>query len=257
MPAKGPDLTGQTFGYWTVLGEAEKLDVNRRWFCRCACGTERAVQQPSLNRGGSQSCGCQQVALGGLPLKSHGMTKHRAYKSWISLRARCNNPNDTGYADYGGRGITVCARWEASFEAFWEDMGPTWFPKATIERRDVNGNYEPGNCCWIGKTEQPKNRRMNVFIDTPWGSLTLAEAARKIGLSPMAFGRRYNRGWRGEKLFEPPAEKGARITPRTAIYLDTPFGRLDTNEAAERLGISVESLRHRLRRGETAETLFS
>lgn len=144
----------------------------------------------------------------------HGMWNHPAYKSWMAMRARCNNPKDAGFKDYGGRGISVDPRWNDSFMSFWTDMGPTWKPGMSIERLNVNGNYEPSNCCWIPRADQPKNRRMCVFIDTPWGNMTLADAARKIGLSPMAFGRRYNQGWRGEKLFQPPFEKGARITPR-------------------------------------------
>ena len=79
------------------------------------------------------------------------------YNAWRSMRKRCNNPNNRAYPNYGGRGITICDRWD-SFPNFYEDMGPCP-PGLTLERRDTNGNYEPTNCYWADRTTQNRNRR--------------------------------------------------------------------------------------------------
>lgn len=83
----------------------------------------------------------------------------KPWNSWMAMRKRCRDPNNIGWANYGGRGIRVCKEWDESFEAFWRDMGPTWEPGLTIERLNVDGNYEPDNCVWIPLSNQLRNRR--------------------------------------------------------------------------------------------------
>lgn len=88
----------------------------------------------------------------------HGLSNSPEYDCWIAMKARCNKPNHPEYFYYGGRGITVCANWIDSFNNFYSDMGAR--PKGgTIERRDVNGNYEPNNCVWASINIQQLNRR--------------------------------------------------------------------------------------------------
>ena len=93
----------------------------------------------------------------------HGET-HRTpeYKSWITMRQRCLNPNKDCYHYYGGRGITVCHRWRNSFENFLEDMDPRPSPELTLERNNNDGNYEPDNCKWATRKEQSQNRRIMI-----------------------------------------------------------------------------------------------
>jgi hypothetical protein len=109
------------------------------------------------------------------------------------MKARCLRPTHHAWRNYGGRGITVCDRWQGSFENFWEDMGPTYQPGLTIERVNNALGYFPENCTWDTRKVQGRNRRTNRIIATPWGEMTIAEAAERVGLSQSTFGKRLAR----------------------------------------------------------------
>lgn len=131
----------------------------------------------------------------------HGLTKlhPRAYRSWRDMRGRCNNKNNDDYKDYGGRGITVCARWD-DFAAFMEDMGDR--PRGTsIERRNNNGNYEPTNCMWADPTTQASNKRSNRHITYAGETRTLASWCRRYGLDHSKVRYRLANGWGFERAF--------------------------------------------------------
>ena len=116
------------------------------------------------------------------------------YSVYRNMLQRCYNPRYKRYADYGGRGITVCPEWRHSFANFWLDMSGTYKPGLTLDRRDNNGNYSPDNCRWITLQEQLANRRCSITVDSPYGRVTLDELARLSGINRNTLASRYKRG---------------------------------------------------------------
>lgn len=197
------DLTGQRFGKLVCIGVETRAKratetspaVETSWRCRCDCGNEKVVRLCNLGYN-TNSCGCIRNTQG-----AH-TRKHPLWKTWSGMHQRCNDANCRSYPDYGGRGIAVCERWQ-SFPNFLEDMEATYFKGASIDRKDVNGNYEPSNCRWATSKEQGRNRRYNVFINTPWGRVTVAEAAERMNIPQRVLRGRIRKGWSEERIFDP------------------------------------------------------
>lgn len=157
------DLTGRTFGRLTVVGRASNDGRGKaRWMCRCTCSELVIVKGDNLRNGHTQSCGCLSVETTKLRSTSHGHASHTAgasptYRTWSAMIRRCTNQNAVQWPYYGGRGITVCERWR-TFENFLTDMGERPAGK-TIDRINVDGDYEPENCRWATAIEQNRNQR--------------------------------------------------------------------------------------------------
>ncbi|TXH35250.1 MAG: hypothetical protein E6Q98_15775 [Rhodospirillaceae bacterium] len=137
----------------------------------------------------------------------HGLSYDPEYRAWQTMRLRCLNPKNQAYPDYGGRGITVCARWLTSPAAFLADIGPKPSPKHELGRLDVNGPYEPGNCRWVLRKINDRNRRSNHWIEIDGVRRTIAEWCEITGLPHDTVTKRLRAGWPPEKAFSEPLQK--------------------------------------------------
>lgn len=160
--ARYRDLTNKRFGRLFVVA-LHKVTERKRvyWQCWCDCGKEKSIRSDGLTSGAVQSCGCLgvEVRSAATALRSfrHGMVGSPTYRSWSQMKVRCQVPTNHKFKDYGGRGITVCDRWQ-SFANFLVDMGDRP-PGTSLDRINNDGNYEPGNCRWADAKTQRNNRR--------------------------------------------------------------------------------------------------
>lgn len=191
--AKNPrliDIAGRKFGRWFVQRQAGNAPRGGAlWLCRCDCGVERSVLGSDLRQGKSVSCGCHRAEVTGAMHRTHGKSGTRLYEAWKNMRARCS---DTENADYGARRISVCDEWQTftAFEAWALSVG--YRDDLTIERMDVNGDYEPSNCMWVEAGLQARNRR---FVKrAPDGELWWHKAQRN-GITRSAYEWRKGKGW--------------------------------------------------------------
>ena len=216
---------------WVEAGERNALLVAVRfshrdkwaanyWLFKCDCGEETFQRPDFVKRGRVVSCGCYRADSAsermGSVNRTHGHSSggkmSSEYNSWRNMRDRCRYPSSENWAMYGGRGITVCERWDTSFEDFLADMGPKPTPQHTIGRSDQNGNYEPGNCKWETVPEQNRNRRDNRLIQYMGKEVTVAEACRLAGISRNVVDARLRRGWTMDRALADPVSV---YTPRT------------------------------------------
>ncbi len=200
------DLVGQRFSRLTVGSLVEMTSQGARWLCRCECGAEVIVSRGNLATGNTKSCGCLRRDVSSERSLTHGATQGATrtpeYEIWASMIQRCRNSKAKAFSNYGGRGISVCARW-SDFENFIADMGPRPSPEHSIERDENDGHYEPGNCRWATRPEQARNKRNNRRIETPAGSMLLADAAAYANIPTSVLWKRLHRGWSTEQLFLP------------------------------------------------------
>ena len=191
---------GNIYGRLTVYSSAESIGNHAAWNCICECGNNSVVTGTHLRSGHTLSCGC----LHKDNLTKHGECGSKEYQIWSGMISRCYNQTNKNFSNYGGRGISVCDRWRESPTNFILDMGKCG-DGMSIERNDVNGNYEPSNCRWATDIEQARNKRTNNVIEFNGLKMCLTEWAEKTGINPSTlFNRLTVRGWSIEKSLTHP-----------------------------------------------------
>lgn len=210
--AKCIDLTGQRFGRLVVLERVENSkNGSSRWLCRCDCGEIRVHTAGTLNYGVVKSCGCYGKETRRERGTTHNKSNTKLYRVWASMRERCSSPSCKGFAYYGGRGITVCDEWNDSFQAFYDWAISNGYGEGlSIDRIDVDGNYEPSNCRWVSKNIQANNTRKNVSIEYNGESHTIAEWAKLLGIKYGTLHKRLEEGWSAEDAFHTPVKEVIR-----------------------------------------------
>jgi len=188
------DLTGKKFGRLYVLEYVGKDKYYiKKWLCQCDCGHRKVISAGDLKSGRTQSCGCLQSESSKERFTTHGESnKSKEYYAWSHMKDRCSNPKCDCYRNYGSRGIKVCKRWNDSYADFLADMGrcPEGF---SIDRRDNNGDYEPGNCRWVTRKEQNRNTRRNRLFTYKGKTKCLIEWAETFGVKYMTLWHYVNR----------------------------------------------------------------
>jgi len=195
---------GMRFGFLTVLRRGK----TRYWVVKCYCGVIKEVQHGQLRTKERpiKSCGCKRIELLRKARTVHGDSikgcpGFKTYIAWQSMLWRCKNKNRSDYKSYGGRGITVCERWE-SYPHFLADMGRAPENKS-VGRIDNEGMYEPSNCRWETTTQQARNKRTNHVVEFRGVSKTITEWALETGIEKSKLRGRIVAGWPIEKALTP------------------------------------------------------
>lgn len=191
------DLTGMRFGRLLVLRRDEIKP--RTWVCLCDCSAQVTRAGRELRAGDTKSCGCLRREVTRQRYLIHGATLGKKqspeYRIWAGMLTRCHNPHCHNFHTYGGRGIVVCDRWRRSFVNFLSDMGPKPSSQHSVDRIDTNGPYAPANCRWADRRTQANNSRHNRWITIRGQYLTIAQAARLVGIKYGTMLARVNRGY--------------------------------------------------------------
>lgn len=206
------DLEGQQFERLTVLGYVGKNRHNiGQWLCVCKCGNHVLAAAGELRQKGpkgTQSCGClgkERVSQARKARAIHWKCRTPIYFAWISMKARCYNPKNAGYANYAQREIKVCDRWRDSFENFFADMGDLPFEGAMLERIDNDGNYSPENCKWATRAEQNNNSRNNRFLTFNGKTQSMIMWSRELNFKRHTLRSRLDKlGWSVERALSTP-----------------------------------------------------
>lgn len=208
IPPRVKNLTGQRFSRLLVVSFSHIKNRNAVWNCLCDCGNECQVRGSRLRSGDTKSCGCFQIEQSIKHAYIDGLSYHPLRKLYQNMISRCCNPNTKDYHNYGGRGITVCARWRESFANFLEDMGER--PEGyTLDRIDNEGSYSPDNCRWASLLQQSNNKRSNRYLFYNGKNLTMKQWSTLMGVNKVTVSRRIRAGWSIERALTQPVK-----TPR-------------------------------------------
>lgn len=246
-----PCPVGERSGSLVALGEAPlrvtTVGSRRRWVVRCDCGDIMEIDATAFRIGRATMCRkCRSAtrAVHGCAA-TKGRRATNEYEIWSGLKSRCKNPNSESYADYGGRGIKVCERWE-KFENFLADMGPRPSRAHSVERVDNGKGYGPDNCIWATLDVQAVNRRDNRRITHDGVTKTLSAWARQIGISHYALSTRLEKLSVSEALTR---GKKQNVAKRSGAFVEYQGEQRVLEELGALFGLPVYVIRGRLRLG--------
>lgn len=193
-------MIGETINNWTILeNDIEKSTPKHKYVvCKCKCGKIKSVLLETIINEKSKSCGCINI--------KHNKSKSRIYKIWKGIKTRCYNKNNSRYSFYGGRGIRMCDEWVNNFTLFYDwSVENGYNENLSIDRIDVNGNYEPSNCRWVDDITQSNNCRTNIYVTLNGVTKTLKQWCREYKTNYSRVYYRVTHGWRLEdSLVTPP-----------------------------------------------------
>ena len=194
------DLIGHRYGRLTVVTISEPTAKGKpQWVCRCDCGNEHVASASNLRNGTVRSCGClrsESARRASSMRRTHGLTGSRLERIWKGMCTRCYNRRSLAFAYYGDRGIVICDEWLMNRAAFFNWALSSgyrdWF---SIDRINNDGPYSPENCRWVNAIEQANNTRRNRVIEHGGMRLTLAQWAKRAGISTGLLWWRLESGW--------------------------------------------------------------
>lgn len=200
-----PLIPNKKYGKITAVKMAGKSGHNMKWECKCECGKSFTALASNIASGNTKSCGCHRRKVSTEMLRTHGMSGTNSYRLWSNMMRRCRDEGNAAYANYGGRGIKVCDRW-LEFENFFSDMGDR--PKdRSLERRDNDLGYSPGNCYWATRKQQMNNTRANVILTIGDTSKTMTQWCEEFLIPVHRVIARRKMGWKDDELFLPKRAK--------------------------------------------------
>ena len=215
MANNSAEWIGKRFGRLTIIDFEHAKPPYRGWMwvCKCDCGNVRTLMVTDVKQGKTRSCGClhDEVCSEKASKFKHSVKDHkRLYSIYNGIKKRCYNENEPRYKDYGARGITMCEGWlneTTGFDNFVEwSSSNNYNENMTIDRIDVNGNYEPANCRWVSLVEQSLNKRETKWVDYKGEHVQLIVLCERLGVTyDTVHDRIYKRGWSVEDAIEKPS----------------------------------------------------
>lgn len=201
-------LIDERFTRLVVKSRAENTKRGQaQWNCVCDCGERTVVITAELLSEGIKSCGCLRQDTTRRSKTTHGKRYTPEWNIWRHMKGRCLNPQNHAYADYGGRGITVCDEWQRDFSAFLADVGPRPGPGYSIERKDNSKDYEPGNTIWATPLQQSHNKRNNRNLTFQGRTQCLSAWAKELSINRTTLRMRKDLGWSTEKALMTPIRR--------------------------------------------------
>lgn len=261
MKQEGIDsLIGKTFNRLTVLGVAGKDKRGATLFlCKCSCEQMTTALAYQLRSGRKKSCGCLSKEMAKKNFTKHGEWGTRLHTLWKGVKSRCYNKNNSNYKNYGGRGIKMYEEWKNNFTSFRDFMLSIGYDETlptgeqTIERIDVNGDYEPNNCKLISKKEQSYNKRTNRIVNYRGETKLITEFANDLGIDvDVVMNRINNHGYTVEEALEKPVRKAPH---KNARKYEVDGESLTLSQWAEKFGITRSQLKAKIRRRSVEEVV--